>query len=363
MSMSKKRPTFLRLVISLLLGALISGGILFWAQPHYQAFADASIFSQPFLIIAGIAALVIALFLFIPAQKPLRLFKWLFRIVILAVVVALIFGLGGFYVAQDDFIYMEGRREINAEAALAQNPQVEEVLVKGEKGEQYQGYVLKSAEQSAGLILYFGGNGELAAGRIHTLVRDNAAAILSGLDFMMIDYPGYGQSQGKPSEDSVMDMARAAYAAAKLRAGDKPLVLAGWSLGTGAATALAEENLAAGLVLMAPFYNGTELVNSYIQNQFDVEEGLFSRVPTWLVRNKYENDERARETTIPVLVLGGKQDSLIPVIQAENLSRQYANAQLELLEGGHTAPWSEMQSFQSMAAFLRQVVSAQVLAP
>ena len=56
MSMSKKRPTFLRLVISLLLGALISGGILFWAQPHYQAFADASIFSQPFLIIAGIAA-------------------------------------------------------------------------------------------------------------------------------------------------------------------------------------------------------------------------------------------------------------------------------------------------------------------
>lgn len=139
MSMSKKRPTFLRLVISLLLGALISGGILFWAQPHYQAFADASIFSQPFLIIAGIAALVIALFLFIPAQKPLRLFKWLFRIVILAVVVALIFGLGGFYVAQDDFIYMEGRREINAEAALAQNPQVEEVLVKGEKGEQYQG--------------------------------------------------------------------------------------------------------------------------------------------------------------------------------------------------------------------------------
>ena len=363
MSMSKKRPTFLRLVISLLLGALISGGILFWAQPHYQAFADASIFSQPFLIIAGIAALVIALFLFIPAQKPLRLFKWLFRIVILAVVVALIFGLGGFYVAQDDFIYMEGRREINAEAALAQNPQVEEVLVKGEKGEQYQGYVLKSAEKSAGLILYFGGNGELAAGRIHTLVRDNAAAILSGLDFMMIDYPGYGQSQGKPSEDSVMDMARAAYAAAKLRAGDKPLVLAGWSLGTGAATALAEENLAAGLVLMAPFYNGTELVNSYIQNQFDVEEGLFSRVPTWLVRNKYENDERARETTIPVLVLGGKQDSLIPVIQAENLSRQYANAQLELLEGGHTAPWSEMQSFQSMAAFLRQVVSAQVLAP
>lgn len=222
---------------------------------------------------------------------------------------------------------------------------------------------MKSAEQSAGLILYFGGNGELAAGRIHTLVRDNAAAILSGLDFMMIDYPGYGQSQGKPSEDSVMDMARAAYAAAKLRAGDKPLVLAGWSLGTGAATALAEENLAAGLVLMAPFYNGTELVNSYIQNQFDVEEGLFSRVPTWLVRNKYENDERARETTIPVLVLGGKQDSLIPVIQAENLSRQYANAQLELLEGGHTAPWSEMQSFQSMAAFLRQVVSAQVLAP
>lgn len=355
MSFTKKRPTFLRFLFTVFIGLIASGGILMMVQQFYQTALEKSTLREPFFILAGISALLIALFLLFPANKPFRLFKWLWRLVIMVVLVALVWGIGGFYIAQNDVLYFPGRREVNAEAFLEGEADVEAIKIQNAEGVTYQGYFWKTTAEQAGLILYFGGNGELAAGRITELKRIQAAQLLTGYHFMMVDYPGYGQSAGEPTEKSILDMAQLAYDYAVKREDVRAdrIVLAGWSLGSGPAAKLAADNQAVGLILMSPFFNGTEMVKSHLQQEFKVT-GLAQTVSSLFVRNKYPNDQHAKTSpaTMKTLVLGAKQDTMIPFEQAERLAALYPNAEFVLLEGPHYAPWTEAKSHQAIAQFL-----------
>ena len=352
MSFTKRRPTFLRLLFTVFIGLIASGGILMMVQQFYQTALEKSALREPFFILAGISALLIALFLLFPANKPFRLFKWLWRLVIMAVLVALVWGVGGFYIAQNDLMYMPGRREQQAEAFLKEQVDVETLVI---HDGNYHGYSWKTTPEKAGLILYFGGNGELAAGRLSELKRNKAELFLNGYHFMMVDYPGYGLSGGEPTEESVLRMAQLAYNAAAARedVDSGKIVLAGWSLGSGPATKLAADNQVAGLILMSPFFNGAEMVKSHLQQQFKVT-GLAQTVSSLFVRNKYPNDQHAKTSSadMKTLVLGAKQDTIIPYEQAERLAALYPNAQFVLLEGPHYAPWTEAKSHQAIAQFL-----------
>lgn len=358
MSFTKKRPTFLRFVFTIFLGLIASGGILMLVQQFYQKNLEQSALREPFFYLTGISALVIALFLVFPANKPFRLFKWLWRLLILGVVVVLLWGVGGFYIAQNDLLYMPGRRELQAEAFLKEQADVETVQITGENQEVYEGYLWKTAPGQAGLVLYFGGNGELAAGRISELKRNNAESFLAGYHFMMVDYPGYGNSGGEPTEESILHMAQLAYDAALAREdvdGSK-IILAGWSLGSGPASYLAANNQAAGLILMTPFYNGTEMVNTYLDQQFQAGSAV-KTLASLLVRNKYTNEVYAKTVSANarVLVLGARQDSQIPYQQAERLASHFPNGEFVLLEGLHHAPWVEQRSLEAMKALLDAV--------
>lgn len=357
MSTNRKRPVFARLVTCLFLGLLVSGGLLMLLQQFYQRQFERSALREPYFILAGISALLITLFLLFRARKPWRPFKWLARLMVLAVLLALLWGGGAVYLVQNDFIYFPGIREVNAEAALKENPAVEELLIPGPDGASYSGYVWKAAPGRAGLILYFGGNGEPAAARVNGLIRQNAASLLSGYNFMMVDYPGYGLSGGEPTEQSITAMARAVrdYALSREDVDSSRLVLAGWSLGSGPASMLAADNQAAGLILMAPFYNGTELVNA---NLGEMAQGLppfLSRLPAALVRNKYPNGEHAVNTAIPAQVIAAREDRVIPFGQAQRLEERYQNGEFVLIEGGHSSAWSDRVSLQAIASFLQRV--------
>lgn len=354
MSLSRKRPTFLRFILCIFLGLLISGGILLLVQRAYQEYLERSALREPYLILAGISALLIALFLVFPARKPWRLFKWLGRLLVMALAVALLWGGGLIYLVQNDFIYYPGLREQNAEAALITNPAVEEMALSGADGARYTGYFWKTAPTRAGLILYFGGNAEPAAARVDALIRQNAAAFIQGYHFMMVDYPGYGESTGEPKEESIRDMADAAlaYALGREDVDAARLVFAGWSLGSGTASRLASAKQAAGLILLAPFYNGTELVNANLDTQNVELPRFLSRLPSVLVRNKFPNDANARMTTIPTLVIAAQDDRVIPPEQAQRLAALYAKGEFLLVPGGHTAPWSDMQSLMRIQSFL-----------
>jgi fermentation-respiration switch protein FrsA (DUF1100 family) len=87
-----------------------------------------------------------------------------------------------------------------------------------------------------------------------------------GYHVLVVDYRGYGKSEGEPSEEGLYQDAQAAFAflveeRSVLRA---RLVIVGFSMGTGVATWLASQNQAEALVLGAPFTSMRELVSGSV---------------------------------------------------------------------------------------------------
>ena len=138
------------------------------------------------------------------------------------------------------------------------------------------------------------------------------------------------------------------YALARQETGGR-VVLMGWSLGSASAARLAAERQPKGLMLLAPFLNGAELLNDYIGAP------LFDGNGRLLVRNRFENDVYAQQTTCPVLVIGAREDRLIPVHQAESLAALYPEHQLVLVDGGHGAVHSEPAAVAAIQGFLQKM--------
>jgi fermentation-respiration switch protein FrsA (DUF1100 family) len=155
------------------------------------------------------------------------------------------------------------------------------------------------------VVLYFHGNGDFLAGffgRFRELIAD-------GTGIVAVSYRGYAGSGGSPSEQGLLRDAAAAYGFATERYGAERIVAWGFSLGTGVAVALAAEQPVGRLILEAPF---TSIV--------DVAAPLFWYMPVrWLMRDPFRSDERIARVRVPLLVMHGTNDPVIPIRLGERL--------------------------------------------
>ena len=199
-----------------------------------------------------------------PANRPGRSFKNFLRWVLI-VALSLGIAVGGIvWNLQNEMMYLTDYYNPAHEEKIKALPNMEEITVSDRSGQTYHGWLWKNAPERAGLVIYFGGNGEFAASSLGSMAGDaQISQALSGYNMLMVDNPGYGQSQGEPGEENIYRMALAVWDHMAGRADVDPqrIVLAKWSLGTGTAARLADEKEPAGLILMAPFYDGRELIN------------------------------------------------------------------------------------------------------
>src|SRR3954452_24638597 len=92
------------------------------------------------------------------------------------------------------------------------------------------------------------------AGNITHRIYHALALRAAGSAALVVDYRGYGKSEGKPSEQGLYADAQAAYQEiAKLGYGSKQIVIHGESLGSAVATNLGARVSCAGLILESPF--------------------------------------------------------------------------------------------------------------
>jgi uncharacterized protein len=155
------------------------------------------------------------------------------------------------------------------------------------------------------LILYFHGNGGALADRVRRF-RMFAA---SGYGFLAISYRGYGGSTGTTTQTGLIRDGEAAYREARARGYDGDhIVLMGESLGTGIATALAAAHEAAALVLDSPFSSAVDIAAAHYR-MFPVR---------WLMLDQFRSDLAIRDVHIPVLIVHGDADRVIP----PNLAKQ-----------------------------------------
>jgi fermentation-respiration switch protein FrsA (DUF1100 family) len=150
-----------------------------------------------------------------------------------------------------------------------------------------------------------------------------------GWGVYMMAYRGYAGSTGYPTEANNIADARRAYDAL-VQEGVPPssIILYGESLGTNVATRMAAEKASAGLILESPYTSVLEIA---------LTDYPFLPVRL-LLSDRYETDKVIPQVRVPLLILHGKQDDVIPVAMAHRLVK-LANEPKRLVilpEGEHS---------------------------
>ena len=158
---------------------------------------------------------------------------------------------------------------------------------------------------------------------------------------MMVEYPGYGRSEGSPSQKTISAALQKAYdvLAARPDIDAKRIILMGRSVGAGAACQLASRRPVCAVILISPFTSVTAFAPRYL-------------VPPFLVRDPLDNLAVMRSYKKPVLIFHGTRDDIIPYQHGKTLAESAENSRLVSFECGHndmptTAPrfWNEIDAF------------------
>lgn len=208
------------------------------------------------------------------------------------------------YVQQRQLLYP--RNPARAEIASANLPRAEETELATIDGEKLIAWVVPPREGKP-VLLFFHGN----AGNFANRGRQSRFRLLTedGTGLFAVSYRGYGGSTGSPSEDGLALDARAAYAAAAARFGADRLVGYGESLGTGVVLKLAAEAPLKAVILEAPYMSTAS-----------VAQLRYPYVPVgMLMKDQFRSDLVIGEVRVPLLILHGQRDSVIPFSQGEAL--------------------------------------------
>jgi fermentation-respiration switch protein FrsA (DUF1100 family) len=224
------------------------------------------------------------------------------------------------YLAQRSLMYFpETVRVAPAEAGF---PEAEEVLLKTADGERVIAWHVPPHDGGR-MVLYFHGNG----GSLRYRVDRFKALTEHGDGLLALSYRGYGGSTGRPSEEGLINDAKAAYAFARERHPAERIVLWGESLGTGVAIAIAAEQPVARLVLEAPFLSAV-----------DIAARAYPIVPVrWLMKDQFRSDLRIAKVTAPVLIVHGERDAVVPIASGQRLYELIKGPKrfMRITGGGH----------------------------
>lgn len=189
--------------------------------------------------------------------------------------------------------------------------------------------------------LVFHGNAELAI----DLVAPFEPLSGLGIHTLFVEYPGFGGSDGRPSETSIQAAARAAYdwLAGRPEVDPGRIVAIGRSLGTGPAAGLSRERPVAALVLWSPFVSvGYLALRKY---------GL----PPFLALDRFDTRVALRGYDGPILMMHGRRDRVIPYGNAEVLLEAADDAELVAWDCGHNdCPPAWLEFWDPLSDFLHE---------
>jgi uncharacterized protein len=178
----------------------------------------------------------------------------------------------------------------------------EDVHVTTDDGVRLHGWYVPGAG-SRGVALHFHGNGGNISHRLAAIPMLHSL----GLDAFLVDYRGYGLSEGRPSEAGTYLDAQAAWRYLVDERGRAPgeVVVFGYSLGAAIAAHLARAVQPAALVMEAPFTSARAVASHHY---WFLPVGL-------LLRFEYPTARFVSQVDSPVLVLHSPDDEIVPFAQ------------------------------------------------
>jgi len=167
--------------------------------------------------------------------------------------------------------------------------------------------LLFKADNSKGLVIYFHGTGS----DISHFVSFAEIYTKLGYDYFMLDYRGYGKSEGSfIKENQVYEDNQMVYDQLKKSYSEENIIIIGYSMGTVMASQLASANSPKMLILQAPFYNWNDAVE---QSMNRGESFNLGKIFPLSLLNKYgfNNYEFIKNCKMPVTIFHGTADEVV----------------------------------------------------
>ena len=224
----------------------------------------------------------------------------------------------GLYSMQDKMIYLP--TDLPKDHVYRLRHDHKEIFLTHDNGNQINALHFRTNENSKGVVLYFHGNSR----NLQHWGRFVNKFLIRGYDVFMIDYQGYGKSDGEVGQQAFYDDAMLAYNYISEEYGTN-IVIYGRSLGTGPASYISTKVDAKLCVLVTPFYSVPDVVK--VQAPY-----LF--IPMNL-RTIFPNYKHIPEARMPVHIAHGDNDKIVPLesgLKLKPLLRE--GDSFTLVEGG-----------------------------
>ena len=183
------------------------------------------------------------------------------------------------------------------------------------------------------LVLYFGGN---AANVLYFL--DDTASKLKGYNFIAFNYPGYANSEGKPSEEKILKYAL------EIAKKYKPQHIIGRSLGTAVASYVASKIEIDRLLLITPF-----------DSIADVAQSKYPIFPIkLLVKHKFNELEWLKNSKAKQInAIFVKNDEVIPLKNIEQLKNSVKFNKTLTIDSSHNYIYEDKNISRQIEALLK----------
>ena len=215
--------------------------------------------------------------------------------IIIIIAGAYLIFVGFLFIFQSQYIYFP-ERTLSADPSSI-GLHFESVSFETVDGVKLSGWFIPS-ESAKGVILFCHGNAGNISHRLESIQIFNRF----GLDIFIFDYRGYGQSQGKPSEQGTYKDAEAAwrYLIEERQVLPNEIIVFGRSLGAAVASWLAQSHTPGALILESTF---TSLA--------DIAATLYPYLPVrLLLRFEYNTAEYLGRVDCPVLIVHSHDDEM-----------------------------------------------------
>jgi len=241
------------------------------------------------------------------------------------------------YLVQDKFIFKP--EKLSSDFKYKYDAPFEELFFDVEEGVRINGLHF-TVEKPLGLILYFHGNSRSIKGWAK-YAKDFTRY---EYDVVLVDYRGFGKSTGKRNEHDMYRDMQFVYDSLSVQYTEHHLIVYGRSLGSGFAAKLASDNRPRYLILDAPYYSFTKVIERFLPI-----------LPVqYLLRYKLRTDKWIRHVNCHTYIIHGSKDWLIPISNSEKL--QSLNPKkitlLRIDGGGH----NNLPSFNEYHNFIRDIL-------
>ncbi|CAG9864474.1 unnamed protein product [Phyllotreta striolata] len=274
--------------------------------------------------------------------------------------ILLLFALTGIlYQVQDNLVYnseLPTHSRVYVPIPSSFNLPYESVMIKTSDGIQIHAYFIyqpKDKRKNSPTVMFFHGN----AGNVgHRL--QNCVGLYHNLycNILLVEYRGYGLSEGIPSEEGLYLDAKASmdYLLTRNDINHLEIIVFGRSLGGAVAIDLAAREEYVGKI----FCLIVENTFTSIPDMAKVLLGwrMLQYFPVFFYKNKYLSYQKVKDLRVPTLFVSGMADTLVPPRMMQELHNRCKSIRKQLVQvpaGTHNETWQLQGYYRSMAVFLQ----------